>query len=140
PALDAPFALDSAALSCIAADRSPALEAAGQVLGQLEISGSAEDRRALAAIARATVERSARLVAAALAGALSYGDPALRHPPRMAVAGSSYGGYPGYEGRVPRALAALLGAERAGRIALEFAKDSTGLGAAVVAAVAARRG
>ena len=80
--------------------------------------------------------RSARLVAAALVGALRFVDPGLDATHRVAVDGSLYGGYPGYDALVRRGMEELVGSDRAERIAIEFTKDSTGLGAAVIAASA----
>jgi len=104
------------------------------------VESSVEEREALRTLARLVVTRSARLVAAALLGTLSHMDPRLESPHRVAVDGSLYGGYPGYAGLVRRGLEELTGSERADRIRLEFVKESTALGAAVIAAVASRSG
>ena len=57
---------------------------------------------------------------------------------RIAVDGSLYGGYPDYAGFVRRGFEDLMGAGPASRIELEFVKESTAAGAAVIAAVAQR--
>jgi hexokinase len=76
-------------------------------------------------------------VAAALLGTLRFldADVAARHT--IAVDGSLWGGYPGFEQLVRETLAELLGRERADRIEIDYVKDSTSAGAAVIAAVAA---
>jgi hexokinase len=131
-----PFGLDTANLSRIAADAAPELADTARVLEGLGVSSSTREREALATIVRGVVSRSARLVAAALLGTLRHLDPGLAAPHRIAVDGSLYGGFPGYARLVRAALAEQAGAGPAARIELEFVKDSTALGAAVIAAVA----
>ncbi len=134
PAFASPLGLDAVTLSLIERDTAPDLADTDRVLRALSVESSPEERRALRAIAAAAVTRSARLVAAALVGALRFIDPGLDATHRVAVDGSLYGGYPGYGALVRRGIEELAGRERAGRIAMEFTKDSTGLGAAVIAA------
>ncbi|HYB41503.1 MAG TPA: hypothetical protein VEL75_07020, partial [Candidatus Methylomirabilis sp.] len=136
-ALHSPFGLDTAALGQIAGDRSPGLSEAGGVLRGLGVESTAGEREALRILAHLVVTRSARLIAAALLGTLEHIDPALDSRHHVAVDGSLYGRYPGYARLVEAGFAELCGAERAGRIRLEFAKDSTALGAAVIAAATA---
>ncbi|MCI0547091.1 MAG: hypothetical protein L0027_07380 [Candidatus Rokubacteria bacterium] len=136
PAFRDPFGFESEHLSLIEADRSPTLEATAALLGQLGVSSSLEERRALRTVARLVAARSARLTAAGLVATLRRIDPALHARHTVAVDGSLYGGYPGYGDMVVAGLVDLAGAA-AGRIELEFIKDSTGAGAAVITAVAA---
>jgi hexokinase len=91
----------------------------------------------LRALGAAIARRAARLVAAALLGTLRFVDPRLDDRRTIAVDGSLWGGYPGFEGLVRAALVELLGRERADRVETAFVKDSTSAGAAVIAAVAA---
>ena len=138
PAFAMPFSLDSAVLSRVARDATPNLDETDRLLRELSVASAADEREALRAIAGAVVARSARLVAAALVGALRHVDPGLDNTHRVAVDGSLYGGYPGYDQLVRRGVDDLVGNDRANRIAIEFTKDSTGLGAAVIAASAPR--
>jgi len=139
-ALRSPFGFDTANLSRVEADGSPDLPDTERFLRGMGVESSQEDREALRTLARLVVTRSARLVAAALLGTLSHMDPRLESPHLVAVDGSLYGGYPGYDRLVRRGLEELVGPERADRIRLEFVKESTALGAAVIAAVAGRSG
>jgi len=138
-AFQGPFGFETANLSRIEADGSPDLSESERLLRGLGIESSAEERRALKTLARLVVTRSARLIAAALLGTLRRIDPRLESPHRIAVDGSLYGGYPNYDGLVRRGLEDLAGSAPADRVRLEFVKDSTGLGAAVIAAVARDR-
>jgi hexokinase len=140
PAFRSPFGLDTASLSRIEADVSADLAEVGRLLAGLGVDSSAEERAALQRIARLVAARSARLVAAALLGTLRHLDPDLRAGHRVAVDGSLYGGYPGYARLVRAALEELCGRAAADRIEIEYVKDSTALGAAVIAAVAGARG
>jgi hexokinase len=139
PALDARFGLDTASLSRIEADRSAACSDTERLLAGLGVTSSSEERVALRHLARVVVTRSARLIAAGLVGTLRHIDPDLGKPHRIAVDGSLYGGYPNYEGFVRQGLEELVGPERAGPLRLEFVRNSTALGAAVIAAVAGER-
>jgi hexokinase len=137
PTLATPFGLDSAHLSRIAADRTAGLDDVGALLRSLGVESTPAERRGVRALAAAIVRRSARLVAAALLGTLRFLDPRLDDRRTIAVDGSLWGGYPGFEGLVRDALAELAGPDRAGRVEIAFVKDSTSAGAAVIAAVAA---
>jgi hexokinase len=140
PALARPFALDGVHLSRIAADRTGALDDVDVLLRALGIESSRREREAVRALGAAIVRRAARLVAAALLGTLRFLDPRLDGRRTIAVDGSLWGGYPGFEALVRETLVELAGAGRAGRIETVFVKDSTSAGAAVIAAVAAGQG
>ena len=135
-ALGSPFGFDTANLSRIEADRSPGLSETERLLRGIGVESSTEERQALRTLGRLVVTRSARLIAAALLGTFRHIDPGLASSHRIAVDGSLYGGYPDYHGLVRRGLEDLVGPERADRLHLEFVKESTALGAAVIAAVA----
>lgn len=137
PALATPFGLDSAHLSRIAADRTAGLDDVGALLRSLGVESTPAERRGVRALAAAIARRAARLVAAALLGTLRFRDPRLDDRRTIAVDGSLWGGYPGFEGLVRDTLTELVGPDRAGRVEIAFVKDSTSAGAAVIAAVAA---
>jgi hexokinase len=137
PAITTAFGFDSAHLSRIAADRSAALDDVRTLLGALGIESTPAERRGLSALGAAVARRAARLVAAAFTGTLRFLDGELAERRTIAVDGSLWGGYPGFERLVREALAELIGRERAERVEIAFVKDSTSAGAAVIAAVAA---
>jgi hexokinase len=137
PALATPFGLDSALLSRIAADRTAALDDVDALLRSLGVASTPAERHGVRALGGAIARRAARLVAAALLGTLRFLDPRLDARRTIAVDGSLWGGYPGFEGLVRDTLVDLVGREGAGRIETAFVKDSTSAGAAVIAAVAA---
>jgi hexokinase len=137
PALARPFALDGVHLSRIAADRTAALDEVDALLRALGVESSRGEREAVRALGGAIARRAARLVAAALLGTLRFLDPRLDGRRTIAVDGSLWGGYPGFEALVRETLVELAGAGPSARIETVFVKDSTSAGAAVIAAVAA---
>jgi len=136
PAIATAFGFDSAHLSRIAADRSAALDDVRALLGALGIESTPAERCGLSALGAAVARRAARLVAAAFTGTLRFLDGGLAERRTIAVDGSLWGGYPGFEGLVREALGELIGRERVERVEIAFVKDSTSAGAAVIAAVA----
>ena len=139
PALATPFGLGSEHLSRIALDRTAELAQVDALLRDLGMATTPAERHALRTLSGAIVGRAACLVATALVGTLRFLDPALADRRTIAVDGSLWGGYPGFEALVRATLAELIGRERAARIEIAFVKDSTSTGAAVIAAVAARQ-
>jgi hexokinase len=135
-ALATPFALDSAHLSRIAADRTGGLDDVGALLRALGVPSTREERHEVRALGAAVARRAARLVGAALVGTLRFLDAELADRRTIAVDGSLWGGYPGFEALVRETLVELVGGERASRIETAYVKDSTSAGAAVIAAVA----
>jgi hexokinase len=138
-AFDTPFAVGSELLSRIAADRTPALEGVDALLRELRAVSTREEREAVRDLSAAIVRRAARLVAATLLGTLRFIDPALAEGRTIAVDGSLWGGYPGFESLVRGAFVEVIGRERAERIHIAFVKDATSTGAAVIAAAAATK-
>lgn len=136
-ALATPFALDSAHLSRIAADRTGGLDDVDALLRSLGVSSTAEERQEIRALGAAIARRAARLVGTALVGTLRFLGGELADRRTIAVDGSLWGGYPGFETLVRETIVELLGGERAARIEIAYVKDSTSAGAAVIAAVAA---
>jgi hexokinase len=136
-ALATPFALDSADLSRIAADHGGGLDDVDAWLRALGVPSTVEERRDVQALGAAIARRAARLVGTALVGTLRFLDGELADRRTIAVDGSLWGGYPGFEALVREAMVDLVGGERAARIETAYVKDSTSAGAAVIAAVAA---
>ena len=133
-----PFAVDSEHLSRIVADGTPDLEDVEALLRELGATAERDERQALRELSSVIGRRAARLVAAALLGTLRFIDPALAEGRTIAVDGSVWGGYPGFESLVRETFVELVGRERAERIDTAFAKDSTSTGAAVIAAASQR--
>src|SRR5713226_1501941 len=131
-----PFAVGSEHLSRIAEDRTAELSQIDALLRGLGVTSTRPERHGLLGLSGTIVRRAARLVATALLGTLRFLDPEVADRRTIAVDGSLWGGYPGFEALVRETLTELLG-ERAGLIEIAFVKDSTSSGAAVIAAVAA---
>jgi len=138
-AMETPWSLHTVQLSAMAEDESEDRSRTGEILRTLGAPGTPDERLGVSQLARAVGGRAARLVAAALLGTLTFIDADLHGDHTVAVDGGVYGGYPGFAERVRNGVRELGGAERAGRVHLAYVKDSTSAGAAVIAAVAARR-
>ena len=131
-----PYAFTTEHLSDIAFDDSENLTATAMLLRSLGVPESTlDDRRRLREICAAIARRSARVVALTIAATATYVDPNLDNDHIVAADGSVIRGYPGYQVEVQRGLHDILGS-RADRIRLIYLRDGSGLGAAVVAAVA----
>ena len=131
-----PYAFTAEHMSDIAFDDSEDLTATAMLLRSLGVSDSTlDERRRLREICAAVARRSARLVASTIAATATYVDPNLDNDHIVAADGSVIRGYPGYQAEVQRGLHDILGPQ-ADRIRLVYLRDGSGLGAAVVAAVA----
>ncbi|HWQ62750.1 MAG TPA: hexokinase [Negativicutes bacterium] len=89
-------------------------------------------------IAALVVARSARLAAATFRGVLAYIDPSLVRRHTVAIDGSLYEKMPGYATTLADALKSALG-DKAALVTPVLAKDGSGVGAAVAAALAVSR-
>jgi hexokinase len=137
-AFSEPYKFGTEYMSEIAFDSTRALFGIDMLLRRLGIAKSSlAEREALKQICHFVARRSARLVTAALSAALLKIDPYLEKEHVIAVDGSVYRGYPGYHDEVLKGLKDLLGKEESQKIQTVFIKDSSGVGAAVIAAVAA---
>lgn len=138
------WGLDSSLMSTAAADSTPELSTLRQELeSQLQIrSASVEDAQAFRDIAGAVGRRAARLSAVALAGIVIQSGR-LKETKDEAVDigadGSLVEYYPAFRETIQEALKAIngIGAEGAERIRIGIAKDGSGVGAALIALVAA---
>ena len=87
-------------------------------------------------VAEVVANRSARLAATAVAAVLLWQGNSPSRERVVAVDGSLFEKFPGYRETLAAFLGELLGADAPG-VRLEHARDGSGVGAAVVAAVAA---
>ncbi|PKS13208.1 hypothetical protein jhhlp_000553 [Lomentospora prolificans] len=139
-----PWGLDSAIMSVAAADNTPELSTLRQELEvALEIfAPSLEDAQAFKAISNAVGRRAARLSAVAIA-AIVLQSGKLNDPNEdiidIGVDGSLVEHYPFFRDMIYEALKAIdgIGANGAERIRIGIAKDGSGVGAALIALVAA---
>ncbi len=93
------------------------------------------ERRTLARACRLVSRRSARIAASLIVGALTRVERRSAKRVTVAVDGSLFEKYPGYSRRLASAIRELDGPAGKG-IRLKLTKDGSGIGAAVIAAVA----
>jgi hexokinase len=98
-------------------------------------NASALDRKSVSEICRIVSMRSARLAGAAIAAVVSWMDVALESRHAVAIDGSLFEKYPEFQDTLRALLHELLG-ERAAQIAFVPVRDGSGVGAAIIAAVA----
>ena len=99
---------------------------------------SDQDRDAAHHVCRIVSRRSARIAGAALAAVVTWMDANLEKKHTIAIDGALFEKYPGYPENVRCVLEELF-ARRAERIALCTTSDGSGIGAAIIAAVASSR-
>lgn len=138
------WGMDSAILSIAAADATPELSILRQALeNQLEIyAASLEDAQAFKSVADAVGRRAARMSAFAIGAIVLRSGELTKNPEDpvdVGVDGSLVEHYPYFKDMIFEALAAIkgIGPEGAKRIRIGIAKDGSGVGAALIALVAA---
>jgi hexokinase len=139
------WGLDSAIMSVAASDNTPDLSTLRQSLESdaKVFSPSLEDAQAFKAIANAVGRRAARLSAVAL-GAIVLQSGKLSDPTEevvdIGVDGSLVEYYPNFREMIVDALKAVdgIGPEGAKKVRIGIAKDGSGVGAALIALVAAK--
>ena len=135
--LTIPYSFTTEHLSDVVLDESKDMTATAMLLGGLGVSDTRiDDRRLLREICVSVARRSARMVAMSIAATATYIDPSLDREHIVAADGSVFRGIPGYHAEVERGLEDILG-DGSERVQVCYLRDGSGLGAAVVAAVAA---
>jgi hexokinase len=124
-------------ISVIEDDNTPGLRRTGSVLKKTGVKKSdLIDRIFARNVCRSVSRRAARLGAACIAAIVTKTDPALARRHTVAIDGSVYEKHPAFKREIRSCLKEIFGAKSA-RIKIELAKDGSGKGAAIIAAVAA---
>ena len=125
-------------MSLVESDKSESLM---KIEGYLEgigiLDSTAEDRAILRKVCRIVSRRAARISAAAISAVVTWMDPKLQGSHIVAIDGTLYEKYPRFRRSIIDALRELHGDESE-KIELTQAKDGSGIGVAIVAAVATR--
>lgn len=137
PALDQPSSVRTFDMDPVAKDSFLLRATAAFAESRLGLKGLSRGQlRVIKALNDAILGRSARLVGASFAGTIRYIDPGLSRPHTIAVDGSLYEKSPGFPAGIARAVKEVLG--RGARVKTILAKDGSGIGAAIAAAVASQ--
>lgn len=141
-----PWSIDTSFLSFVEEDRPPQLLVTKQLLErELGVDGpSTDDARAVRTLVHAVGKRSARLSALAIGACIINSGRLVEDPTAevdVGVDGSVVEYYPGFDGHLRQALREMEAIGEAGekRIRIGIAKDGSGVGAALIALVAARQ-
>ena len=137
------WGVDTSFLSIVRDDASPALQIVRQALERdLGVdAASIEDARAVQTLVKAIGKRAARLSAVAIGGVVLATERLKKDEVvDIGVDGSLVEYYPGFEDEIRGALRGIEGiGEEEKRIRIGIAKDGSGVGAALIALVAASR-
>jgi len=125
----------TALMSAIEADDSPDLAAVAKALREAGVhSSTLRDRVLMREICVCISTRAARLSAVGIGGLMELCG--TEGHSTVAVDGTVFECYPFFKERMEAGLEDLLGSERAHAIELVLAKDGSGVGAAIIAALA----
>ncbi len=124
-------------VSLVESDDSKGLRNIEFLLNKLNISRSTpEERMLVKKICEIVSTRAARISATAIVSVVTKMDPKVSRRHTVAIDGSVYEKHPHFAKRMHDCLQEILG-KKASRIKMVLAKDGSGKGAAVIAAVAA---
>jgi hexokinase len=130
----AKLSLPTAAMSAMEADTSPTLSEVGRVLAAAGVVSSTVADRVLVREACVCVSsRAAYLSAVGVASLLHLTEH--NDVCKIAVDGTVFECYPFFKERMERGLELMLGTQRAHAVDLILAKDGSGVGAAIIAAI-----
>jgi len=128
--------LDTAALSAIVGDSSAELDTVRNILDKVKVfHSSLGDRKVVQHVCSLIGRRAAVLSAIGVAAIVSHTGKAGQGC-TIAIDGSVYEKYPNFRDIMQEALNEVLGNEFASNIRLDLSKDGSGLGAALLAALA----
>ncbi|MFA5389692.1 MAG: transaldolase family protein [Candidatus Omnitrophota bacterium] len=123
-------------MSRILADNSMDLEDVNALLAGLGIADSTtEDRKLLRDVSMMVTKRGARIAATVMLATVMKNDPNLENPHSIAIDGSLFEKFPFFKASMEEALVDLAG-DKASKIKMFLIKDGSGVGAAILAAVA----
>ena len=130
------FSFKAEYMSVIESDRSKDLSKIICLFRKLGIRNSTlEDRQTCREICRIISLRAARISAASLVAVITKIDPTMMRNHTVAIDGSVYEKYPNFAERMKDAMRETLG-RPVSRVKMVLAKDGSGKGAAIIAAVA----
>lgn len=133
-AYKAKLSLQTAAMAAMEADTSPTLSEVGRVLAEAGVVSTTEADRILVREACVCVSsRAAFLSAVGVASLLDLTEHTDEC--KVAVDGTVFECYPFFKERMERGLELILGDKRAHAVDLILAKDGSGVGAAIIAAI-----
>jgi len=123
-------------MSLIEGDETTNLSKVEEYFNNSGISNSTlHDRTMLKRLCEFVSARAARLGAAAISAVITWMDPELKDMHTVAIDGSLFEKYPGFETKMTDVFKILTVKSR--KITLVHSKDGSGKGAAIIAAVAA---
>ncbi|KAG2202389.1 hypothetical protein INT47_008860 [Mucor saturninus] len=134
------WSFETAYMSTIEVDESDDLSDTGHILESvLSIpSTTLVDRQIVKRLCNAVGVRAARLASCHIAGVLTHTGK-VGHDCIVAIDGSLFEFYPNFGNNMGDALAAVLGEQARSKVKFDLARDGSGLGAAIIAMIAAKK-
>lgn len=134
------WSFETAYMSTIEVDESDDLSDTAHILESvLSIpSTTLEDRQIVKRLCNAVGVRAARLAICHIAGVLTHTGK-VNQDCIVAIDGSLFEFYPNFEKNMGVALAAVLGEQARTKVKFDLARDGSGLGAAIIAMIAAKK-
>ena len=125
-------------MSVIEGDKTDDLKITGELLGKLGLlKSSLEDRRIFKRVCEIVSRRAARICASCVAAIVMKMDPSLSRTHTIAIDGAVFEKHPTFSSNMEEALKSIF-AKGSSRVKLTLAKDGSGKGAAIIAAIAAK--
>eukprot|EP00002_Diphylleia_rotans_P008241 TRINITY_DN1797_c0_g2_i1.p1 TRINITY_DN1797_c0_g2~~TRINITY_DN1797_c0_g2_i1.p1 ORF type:complete len:446 (+),score=119.15 TRINITY_DN1797_c0_g2_i1:85-1422(+) len=135
--LNIPYLFETEYMSRIAGDQTAELSGVQEFLQSVleyPSGGTLEDRKVISQVCQLVSTRAARLSVAGLVAVLEHMG-VVGKKCTIAVDGSVYEKYPGFQDAMHTAFVELLGEENASLISLKLSKDGSSVGAAIIAAI-----
>lgn len=134
------WSFETAYMSTIVVDESSDLSDTGHILESvLNIpSTTLVDRQIVKTICKAVGVRAARIACCHIAGVMKYTNMVGKDF-TVAIDGSLFEFYPDFEKNMSQALAEVLGEQARSKVSFDLARDGSGLGAAIIAMIAAKK-
>ena len=125
-------------MSAIEGDKTTGLTTVESLLIKLGLpKSSPEDRRVFKRVCEIVSRRAARICASCIAAIVMKVDPSLSRTHAIAIDGAVFEKHPTFSLNMEEALKEIF-TERSSRIKLTLAKDGSGKGAAIIAAIATK--
>lgn len=134
------WSFETAYMSTIEVDETSDLCDTGHILESvLNIpSTTLVDRQIVKSICNAVGVRAARIACCHIAGVMKHTDMVGKDF-TVAIDGSLFEFYPNFEKNMSQALAEVLGEQARSKVSFDLARDGSGLGAAIIAMIAAKK-
>ncbi|OBZ82744.1 Hexokinase-1 [Choanephora cucurbitarum] len=134
------WSFETAYMSTIEVDETPELSDTAHILESVMNipSTTLTDRQIVKRLCNAVGLRAARIAACHIAGVMRHLNK-VNEEAIIAIDGSLFEFYPNFEKNMGQALSEIIGEQARSKVTFDLARDGSGLGAAIIAMIAARQ-